>query len=297
MISSITHVGFADESYWNKGRFRSLALVSTSVGLCSILEVEIRCFLDRAGVREFKWKNLDGARERFAADKLCEYAIKRALLGDLRVDVMVWDICDSRHKIHKRDDIANLARMYYHLFRNVLRKRWPDNAVWRLHPDEHSAIEWATIQNCLDNACTTINVDRSLLTNDEMHIWVRQEFGIAEIKPVSSEAHPLLQLADLFAGMAVFSRDKYYEYERWLKAKSNQIPLLAESEVSSDLSRSSMERFQVLERFDRFCKQRRLGVSLKSNQGLWTPDPKNPINFWLYEPQHPEDKAPRKGEL
>jgi hypothetical protein len=52
----------------------------------------------------------------------------------------------------------------------------------------------------------------------------------------------------------------------------------------------------VLKKFDETCKERKLGVSLKTKKGLWTPDPQRPINFWLYEPQHPEDKAPQKAK-
>lgn len=124
---------------------------------------------------------------------------------------------------------------------------------------------------------------------------LRQEFGIEEIRPVSSEQHPLLQLADLFAGLAVFSRNNFDDYQKWLQATSPQAFLFHEADASSDSSRSSRERFPVLKEFDHACKQRRLGVSLKTKRGLWTPDPQNPINFWIYEAQHPEDKAPQKG--
>jgi hypothetical protein len=37
-----------------------------------------------------------------------------------------------------------------------------------------------------------------------------------------------------------------------------------------------------------------LGVSLKTHGGLRTLQPANRINFWWYEPQSPEDKAPTK---
>jgi len=125
----VSHVGFSDESYWNIGRYRSLGLVTTSVDLHASLENELLCLLEKSEVREFKWKKLDGAKERFAAIKMCEFAIENALARKLRVDVLIWDIQDSRHNVPGRDDIANLQRMYYHLFRNVLRARWPNDAV------------------------------------------------------------------------------------------------------------------------------------------------------------------------
>lgn len=294
MNDAVTHVGFADESHWNKGRFRSLGLVTTALDNLEILEGEVSTLLDQSNVKEFKWKKLEGAKERFAAEKLCRFTVEKTSQGVLRVDVLLWDIQDSRHKIARRDDIANLERMYYHLFRNVLRLRWPNNAVWRLHPDEHTALDWGTIQDCLENVSVGIEIDRSLFAPGGFRLRLRREFGIEEIKPMSSDKHPLLQIADLFAGLAVFSREKFDEYQQWLEATSPQPRLFAEDAEPADASPSSQQRFRVLEGFDNLCKERKLGVSIKTKRGLWTPNPENPINFWMYEPQHSEDKAPQK---
>ncbi|GIV89162.1 MAG: hypothetical protein KatS3mg055_1680 [Chloroflexus sp.] len=295
MSSTVTHIGFADESHWNTGRFRSLGLVTLPLNYLEVAESEVRRLLEESQVREFKWKKLDGAKERFAAEKLCKFAVERACAGQLRVDMLVWDTEDSRHKIPGRDDIANLERMYYHLFRNVLRARWPNDAVWRLCPDEHTALDWGTLEDCLKNVSAGVEVERSLFTGGQFRIRLRQEFGIEAIQPVSSGANPILQLADLFAGLTVFSRDKFDGYQEWLQDTSLQARLFDKDDASADPSRSSSERFKVLKEFYELCKARKLGVNLKEKRGLWTPNPKNPINFWLYEPQHPEDKAPQKG--
>jgi hypothetical protein len=262
--------------------------------LHAILENELLRLLEESGVSEFKWNELDGARERFAAIKMCEFAIENALARKLRVDVLIWDIQDSRHNVPGRDDIANLQRMYYHLFRNVLRARWPDDAIWRLHPDEHTALDWETVKDCLEAKSTSIQEDCTLFPVVGLKVRLCREFGIEEIQTVSSGEHPLLQLADLFAGLAAFSHEKFDEYRMWLATTSPQMFLLDEARASIDPSRASQERFEVLKRFDEMCKEKKLGVSLKTTRGLWTPDPKNPINFWLYGPQHPEDKAPQK---
>ncbi len=318
MSSGITHVGFADESYWNIGRYRSLGLVTASVGLVDRLQGDLKRLLDESGVAEFKWKNLDGAKERLAAIKMCEFAIENAIARKLRVDVLIWDIQDSRHNVPGRDDIANLQRMYYHLFRNVLRARWPNDAVWRLYPDEHTALDWETVRECLEKVSVTVQRERSLSTGGEFRIRLRREFGIeeirpirsdqhllyatrylphsSEIRPIRSDQHPLLQLADLFAGLAAFSHEQFGDYQEWLRAISSQQSLFNQA-GSINPSRSSRERYQVLNRFDTLCKQHKLGVSLRKRRGLLTPDPNKPINFWLYEPQRPEDKAPRREEI
>jgi len=297
MSGKATHVGFADESHWNVGRFRSLGLITTSVNAVDALENELGRLLDESEVPEFKWKELTGARERFAGQKLCRFAVDNACARRLRVDVLVWDIEDSRHTVPGRDDVANLQRMYYHLFRNVLRARWPNDAVWRLHPDEHSALDWETVRDCLEAKSTTLQVEPDLMGGGTFSARLLREFSIEDVQPVESAENPLLQLADLFAGMAVFSRAKFDEYQAWLASASPHIPMLGEAGTSGGPSRTSEQRFQLLKNFDDLCKGRKLGVSLTQKRGLWTPRPQNPINFWIYEPQHPEDRAPqrRKG--
>ncbi|GIW33850.1 DUF3800 domain-containing protein [Meiothermus sp.] len=291
---SITHVGFSDESNWNTGRFRSLGLVTVLVDALEDLNNELKGLLTESGISEFKWEKLRQARERIGAQKMCEFTIKHALDRRLRVDILIWDIQDSRHDIPGRDDIANLQRMYYHLFRNVLRSRWPHGAVWRLHPDEHTAMDWSTVQDCLENVADRLEIERSLFNEGQFRVRLRRDFGLEEIRSALSHEQPLLQLADLFAGMAVFSRTQFDAYQAWLTAKSPQSGLFDDQNEAPDASRSSSERFSVLQHLDARCKKHKLGVSLKRKQGLWTPDPQRPINFWIYEAQHPEDKAPQK---
>jgi len=292
---TVTHVGFADESQWNTGRFRSLALVTCPIAAREALESEVIRLLADSNVTEFKWKDVAGARERFAAEKLCGFAVSRAIAGQLRVDELGWDIEDSRHKVAKRDDIANLERMYYHLLRNVMRRRWPNNAVWCLHPDEHTALDWETLQDCLEGVGSRIELECTLFTGGNFRLRLRREFGVEEIRPVPSGTHPLLQVADLFAGLAVFSRQKYNDYQKWKGETGAQTSLFDRRQGTFDPSRRMRQRSQILSKFDQICKSRKLGVSLKTRAGLWTPNPNSPINFWMYEPQQSEDKAPQKG--
>ncbi|ABY35032.1 MAG TPA: DUF3800 domain-containing protein [Chloroflexus aurantiacus] len=293
---TITHIGFSDESNWNTGRFRSLGLVTLPICHLDSFNRELCSLLRESQIHEFKWNKVNGAKERFAAQKMCHFAIEKARNDQLRVDVLIWNIQDSRHSIKGRDDVANLERMYYHLFRNVMRARWPNNAVWRLHPDEHTGFDWKTIQDCLKAKSVTFKEEHPLFSGG-FRVRLHQEFGIEEIRQVSSQQHLLLQIADLFAGLAVFSYEKYEKYEQWINTQSSQLTLFGNEQHSANESptRSENERFQVLKTFDDRCKQLKLGVSLKSNRGLRTPDPNNPINFWMYEPQHPEDRAPVKN--
>jgi len=293
--TDISHVGFSDESHWKTGRYRSLGLVTATLAAAGTLESALDKLLHDASMGEFKWNWLTGAKERFAGEAMCRFAVEKACAGLLRVDVLVWDVEDSRHRVPGRDDIANLQIMYYKLFRNVLRARWPSTAVWRLHPDQMTALDWETVQDCLGHTAKRVGVDGSLFTNDPFRVRLRREFGIEQIRPLASGDSRFIQLADLFAGLAVFSREKYSEYEDWKTSRSGQLALLGVEGKKSAPSRISQERFRVLDVFDGCCKARKLGVSLKTYRGLQTPNPVDPLNFWLYKPQHEADKAPQKG--
>lgn len=293
-LSRVTHIAFGDESYWNKGRYRGLGLLTLKKDLLEKIRSELLIILSESNVTEFKWKKLKGARERFAALKMCEFTINTALSGVLRADVLTWDTGDSRHQVRNRDDVANLQRMYYHLFKNVLRERWPDGSVWQLHPDEHTQMDWPNVQNFLGNVETSVEFRRDLFSDGKFQTLIKREFKIEKICPVTSHEEPLVQLADLFVGLGVFSRKNYNLFRSWEKRKSLQRSIFPEENEHTNFSGSEVERFLVLYEFNKLCKNKKLGVSLETNQGLRTYKPENPINFWWYEPQHPADKAPTK---
>ncbi|MEJ5330962.1 MAG: DUF3800 domain-containing protein [Desulfobaccales bacterium] len=293
-VKKITQLAFGDESHWGQGKYRAIGLVSLSRENYDPLKENLNNLLAESGVKEFKWNNLRGARERFAAEKLIDFSLESALKKLLRFDILIWDIEDSRHNIKGRDDLANLQRMYYKLFYNVMKKRWPDGCVWRLHPDEHSAMDWSNIQNFLSYKEVEIEFGKNLFSDGGFKIFIRNVFNIENIIPVRSEDEPFIQLADLFTGMAVYSRNKYDGFCKWEKNKSGQKSLFDENH-HQELSRAEIERYKILYYFNMLCKKHKLHVSLREKKGLFCFNQNFPFNFWLYQPQHPEDKAPVKG--
>lgn len=277
-LVSFTHVAFADETSYNTGRFPGIALVSLPQSDASKVGQDIGRILQQSNVNEFKWERLNSAKSRFAAIRLIDYAIEQAADKMLRVDVLTWDMQDGRHQVPKLDKIANLQRMYYHLFRNVLRTRWSDEAIWQLRPDEHSAMAWDKVLDYLDIGSL------SWVPSDKLELRLKRDFQIHEIQPAKSNQEPLVQLADLFAGLGSYSRACYGRYQSWQKS-----PLAAE------LSHTDRERCRVITELDQRCKRRRLGVSLKTHHGLRTLNPQKPINFWWYVPQHATDTAPTRS--
>lgn len=207
-------------------------------------------------------------------------------MNKLRVDVLIWDNKDNRHNIPGRDDAKNLAIMYYHLVYNVFTKRWPKGSVWELFPDRNNEIDWEILVQILNNK----GLINSFKTDHKGNITISliEEYKI-NIIPSTPPVNPLIQLADIFAGMASYSRKNFKIWKEWeLSGQRRLIPL--EDEIS--LTRRDRERCRVMDAFNKKCKEKTLGVSLNSSKGFKTFEPSNPINFWFYEPQHEKDTAP-----
>ena len=271
-----TFDAFADETHYNIGRYRGVGVITLPSSQTIAVRKEVRDILVRSSVREFKWSHLRSARERHAAVEIVNYMIAKAAERSLRIDVMTWDINDSRHRIRGRSDLQNLKRMYYFLFRDVLFKRWPSDTIWNIFVDESTNKPWGHL-HYLDQG------------TDWKASELLGELTLREVVDVDSADEPLVQVADLFAGLAVYSRRAYQKYEKWSSVTTNQ-----EDSVKRrrDFSRTDQERCPLIAQVNQLCKKYKLGVSLRSRKGFYTYNPANPVNFWWYEPQSEQDKAP-----
>jgi hypothetical protein len=282
-----THAAYCDESGYTTGRFRALAAISLPRGSEPPARSAISDLLRDSGVKELSWKDLRGARERFASQKVVDLIFDQALRGVLRMDAVVWDTYDSRHNVRQRDDVANLGRMYHHLLRLVLGRRWEHKSSWLIRPDENDAVDWDEV----DKFLRAKEADLSRTQPGLLSGGVRR-YRLFALQPADSAEEPLVQAADLFAGLAVFSREKYDLYAGWARVKGGQTSLLEEAPL--DASKADEQRFAVLEHVKRRSERARLPVSLASTRGLRTRSPRCPVNFWLYRPQSPLDRAPTK---
>jgi hypothetical protein len=284
--SDYTHVAFADESNWNQGRYRSISLVSAAVQHARIFHYELDALRKTRNKLEFKWVKTD-TRHGVA---LADFFFER--LQRMRVDVLIWDVEDSRHKeIKNRDDRANFGRMYYHLLHNVLERRWPQGSRWLICPDEQKEVDWLTLEACLG---------RKGRDRDAKHVALATEvrelrYSIREIRCVSSTEYLLVQLADMFAGLAAYSYSAFDKYRQW-KSDSDATRELFDTaqygERRLKVSKRDKERLPVLDHVRHVASTRGLQISLKSTRGLSTRNASSPLNFWLYTPQRQHDKAP-----
>jgi hypothetical protein len=285
-----THVAFADESSWNQGRFRSISLVSAAVEDARRFHQELEALRKNHGVLEYKWH---ATRFRHGIALVDFFFARRE---QMRVDVLVWDIEDARHAdVPDRDDKANFARMYYHLLHNVLKRRWPKGARWLICPDEQKEVDWLRLEQFLGWKRW---VSEEGLFNPGCEAEWRAFYNIQEIRCVCSRKYLLIQLADLFAGLAAYSYHAFPKYAQWKDSQNPTPPLfdLPDNEVKKlKLSRNDKDRLRILQHVRNEAGKCAFNVSLESSKGLFTWTPAHALNFWLYTPQHAQDKAPIKA--
>ena len=128
---------FTDESHVTAARYRSVAAVSMPTVRVPSLRSALSAALVSSNVREFKWKKLQSAKYRFAAQKLATQAFEALDPPGLRLDVLVWDTQDERHSVRHRNDRANYERMFFHLLRWLMQRRG-QGTTWEVFPDERT---------------------------------------------------------------------------------------------------------------------------------------------------------------
>lgn len=290
-----TFAVYSDESGIFDHRFQTIAVVTGPEIVLTQLKSSLKDILDKYQINEVKFVEIrrSQSRKAKAARKFLQCAVKEfASQAKARIDVLIWDTQDSRHAIQGRDDIANLERMYYKVLIHTARQ-W-NQTEWNFHPDENSQIHWNEIIEFLNR--TRIGYSKpNLLTLFESDD-AKQLFQFGGIKQLNSLQEPLIQLADLFAGMARFTREEGEQCIQWIDSWGNkaQLQFLHLLDREDETTRTKISRFQIVRGFNNLCKRHRMGVSLREKRCLWTPNPTNPINFWNYEPQHEYDKAPKR---
>ena len=281
------YIVFTDESNITASQFQSLSAFSLPYCYYDELTSEVNKILYNSQVLEFKWQKLKNAKNYFCAEKLIALVFAKLYSFNLRVDTVMWDMNDSRHSINRRDDMANYERLFFHLLNNSMKKR-KKNCVWHIRPDVRSGIDWKTIHGCL----SCVGQKQELQNTIFGSFFSDPFFKIKSFKEKESHKEILIQIADLFSGLLIFSRTNFKEYQEW---KSQQTITLFDLENKQELSNREEYRGKILDQFNNKCKQNKLGVSLNSKKCLHTFNPENPLNFWCYEPQGKYDKAPVKS--
>lgn len=286
-------VAFSDEKGHGEERYWGISVVSGPIRSLWNVRGQLRQVLHDSGDLDcLEWKDVNGdSRRQRAAKGYVQAAVSAACSGTLRIDTLIWDMQDTRHTIPGRDDMGNLARMYYHVLAHCGRM-WT-KPRWRIYPDSNSALDWHNIASYVSRA-KVIKPKPYLL-----RLFAEDEecFEIIEVRMQDSVREPLVQLADIFVGMGCLCAQKGHGVRQWMQEelRRNQPTLFpASSNHHHGSSRTEKARFDLIGGFYSRCRANRLGVSLQTEGRLRTWEPRNPINFWFYEPQHQLDRAPKK---
>src|SRR3989338_7635435 len=273
-----SHIAFSDDSGHEDGRFNSLCLITMELSQLDGLKEELVAILKKSGIEsEFKWSKLrsNSAKYKFCAERLEDFIFSN--LDKLRVDILIWDMDDSRHKNSGRDDNENLARMYYHLIQNTLSKRWGNGSAWVLVPDHQSSIDWRTLGEYLvskkhKTMADIFGIDEGGFIN----------LGLKMIRPTHSHEEPFIQLADYVAGLGAYSYCHHTKYHNWLQNLSGQNSLFSNVINPEVLSSTEKVRFPLITSFTEKSKKHKKKLSFQKTGGFKTNDPRENINFWLY---------------
>jgi hypothetical protein len=284
------HCAYSDDSGSDNKRYQALSVVSGKVSVLVRMKDELKGILSSNGVKEIKFEHVSGHGPNMGcANKFIELAVSMARAGSIRIDTITWDLWDSRHHVQRRDDSANMERMYYRVLRHM-GECWKQ-VNWDFFPDEQSGVNWESVRSYL-NSTRMNRVEPGIL---RLFKEKPINFAFASVSPSKSGQEALIQLADVFAGVARFSREKGTAYLLWVcSEEAKKYPGLFEipqNEIPTGSNRD-VARFTLLRRLDQLCKGAKLCVSIKTRGYLCTHKPSKPINFWNYEPQTDLDRAP-----
>ncbi len=280
-----SHIAFSDEAYWNIRRYRAIALITSSYEDYKILSAELENIVQSCHISELKWKNVSVK----TGLKVINFVFTH--LDALRIDVLIYDIEDSRHKnVKNRDEAQNLQRLYYHLLHFVLKNCWQNDATWNWYPDEHNCIEWVELYKFLSSSSWSSDL---IFFNMNNPVSFYNYYKINDILPCKSDEHPFIQLADFFAGIAAYSYNSFDKIKIINDENAKQIDK-SDNLNSLQISNNDKKRIQLALTIFNNSKKLKLQISLFQTKGFKSHLRKSPLNFWLYKPQSDKDKAPTK---
>lgn len=278
---------YSDDSGCFAEAYQSICVLSGITDKLERLREELAQILIRNRVTEIKFEKVRTHCPKVkAAQEFADKAIENILAQYIKIDVLCWWLGDSRHNIYGRDDPANLARMYYKVLRNICEK-W-GNHDWTIYPDMGSKLDWGEVVGYLNN---TRLIRKPLL----MTLFQQDNFyiNVKGVIPRDSIKEPLVQLADLFAGLACFSIGKKDLCTLWMRQNNyRRNPGLFCDHHDVVIKATDSNRFELLYRVYLHAKKRKLGVSLEQEGYLQSFSKNAPLNFWHYRPANKKDKAP-----
>lgn len=284
MIVITDYFAFSDESNYTDGDYRSVSIVTVHEDIFQDLQSELENVLNKYNIKitSFKWKEIKNNNKTDALKEILLYLFDLMKEKLIIIEILTWNIHDSRHNVVGREDTENLSYMYDKLIKDFANRHLNAGDCLYLFPDQNSAINWEKLEE--------------ILFNQEIYIKTYHEefdaillFKKVKIKESSTENDPLIQIADIFAGIGRSSFIDYDSYERWLDPQQQRL-----FEKPKKFTNRQKYRFEIYKLIDEWAKDNELRISLKSTRGFISHNPDVSLNFWLYEPRHKKDKAPTR---
>ncbi len=279
-------LAYSDESGINENdQYTSIALISGEQKTLDCLSQKLTKILKDERVNEVKFLKvtrhkspITTAARRFIERTINEFACYKRV----RVDIITRD--NRPLHLNSSDSCKpDLEHLYYCLLSHIIRQ-WR-NTIWNFYPDINSKIDWKEIISFLENTrLYKRNINNPLLI--DLILEENPKFQFNEVKQLPSTKEPLIQLADLFAGIARFSHEEDIKCAqsviRWKSKEQQKLNLNLARDNS--IKRSKKCRYQVISELYNLCRKHRFWVSIRTKKHLWTRKPNSFINFWDYKP-------------
>lgn len=277
----VKYYGFSDESGYTNEKYRSVGIVVMPNSLVNKINNKLTEILNKyeiSSIKSFKWREIKSGKKYEALKDFLEYLFPLINNNKIFITVLIWDISDSRHKIKRRDDNKNLSIMYYKLIKHIAKNNLKNNGELHLYVDNtNGIIDWNRFEKILYNDGITIPKQPIQELVKTFTIAYKKVY----IYESSTENKNLIQIADIFSGLARTSYLDYDKYKEWLNKEIK-------------LSNREKYRFQIYNLILKKNKEIKLNITLDNKKGFYTTNINSSLNFWLYEPQGDYDKAPTK---
>lgn len=273
---------FLDESRYNDGRYRSVAAVSVRAEVVAEVREKLRLAIALSKKIEFKYVNLTSADARISALTIVDALLPFIQAGSVRVDVLVWDTMDKRHIVAGANKHAaeNLNAMVRFLVVNIMAKRWVRDREWSFQSDKQSQVVYSRTGDTIEQL---VAAKRGSAPGDEPVLNV--------LPDEDSKNEPLIQVADLFAGLAAYVRENSKALHGIVGLPDLALREMCKEKRKPLDSQSNQQRFAVVRGFLEKAATAKFGVILDPTEGFKS-GIKSPLNFWNYKPQGSHDKAP-----
>lgn len=246
-------------------------------------------------VSNVSYKNINTSHDTQNAMK----EIISAFLGQcdgasIRLDIITWDTHDRRHDVRFRDDTENLKRMYYHLLAQII-YHWRVPKLIGFYPDEKTSFDWEEDVQKFISSARGIAINQYHTQTIGGAIRDRKISFTKDSCEVDDDNEPLVQGADLMAGLARKTYSEGDELRRWMKASGGRQQTMSFNKKESP-GKNKAARFKLMKHFYDVAKKNKFGLSFKENNRFQTNKyhQNKPLNVWKFVHVEGHNKAPTK---